>query len=74
MGFPAFRSGADKFHHPFVFSLGDLSSFQIVPIGLVHHDGIGQFHNAFLDALQVIAGTGKNHQHKEIYHGTDCGF
>lgn len=57
-GFQAFRSGTDKFHHPFVFSLGDLKLFSgLSPSALFTPCLSAQFHITFLDALKIISGT-----------------
>ena len=45
-----------------------------VEIGLVHHDHVGQFHNAALDRLQVVAGVGHLQQHEGIDHAGHRGF
>ncbi len=74
MGLPSFRSRTDEFHHTFVFALGHSSPGQVFAIGLIDHNGVGQFHNTLFDTLQIVACAGENYQHKEINHIADGGL
>jgi hypothetical protein len=47
---------------------------EIVAIGLVDGDHVGQFNKALLDALQFVARAGQHQRQKEIRHVADSGF
>ena len=74
VSFPAFGSRTDEFNHTLILTLGNDSFRQIVTIGFVDNDSVGNLHDAFLDALQIITGTGQYNQHKEVNHRTDGDF
>ena len=74
MGFPAFGSRTDEFAHSFILALRDLGTLEVIPICFVDDDRIGQLHDAFLDALEVIARPCQYDEHEEIDHGADGGF
>lgn len=74
MGFPPFRRRTNEFHHPLVLALGYGGTGQIVPVGLVDHNGIGQFHNPLFDPLQIIPRPGQDEEHEEIDHVADRRF
>ena len=45
-----------------------LGTFQIIPIRLVDDDTVRHLHDAALDALQLVARTGKLDKQEEIHH------
>ena len=51
------------------FGTGD-----VVTVSLVNDDAVGHFHDASLDALQFIPGSGNLYQQEEIDHGMHGGF
>ena len=74
MSRPAFGSRTDVLNHPFIFASGNLGLQEIVSVGLVDDDCVCQLHDALLDTLQVITGTGEDDEHEEIDHRTDGGL
>ena len=40
----------------------------MLTVGLVHHDDVGEFEHALLDALQLIAGARQGQEHEGVDH------
>ena len=74
MCFPSLCRRSDKFNHSFIFAAGDLRFRQVIAVCFVDDNSIRKFHDALLDALKFITGTGENDEHEEVYHITDCRF
>ena len=45
-----------------------LCAAPVVAVGLVDRNGIGEFHHAFLDPLQLVSGPGDQQKQEEIHH------
>ena len=43
----------------------------VVTVGLVHHDDVGEFEHALLDALKLVAGAGQGEEDEGVDHGRD---
>jgi hypothetical protein len=54
------------------FGPGSISG--IVAVSFRDDHRIAHFHNAALDALQLIAGSGKHEQYEEVGHSVNCSF
>ncbi len=53
---------------------GQFGPLNVVAVGFIDGNGIGQFQNAFFDALQFVAAP-RDHQHqKKIHHGGHGNF
>ena len=50
------------------------SSCLVVSVGLVDSDEVGEFQNAFLDALQLVTGSWKHEHDEHVDHLCDNGF
>ena len=47
---------------------------KVLAVGLVDGDHVGQFQDALLDALQLVAGTGQHQDEEEVDHGGHHGL
>ena len=65
---PAALRSREKMQRITELSGGQLGTFQIISIRLVDDDTVRHLHNAALDALQLIARTGKLDKQEEVHH------
>ena len=57
-----------------IFGGSLLGAIDVIAVGLVDRDHVGEFDDAFLDALQFVAGARQHQREKEIRHVGDGGF
>ena len=67
-GRPACRPRRENVEGRAVFRRRDFGSPDIVAVGFVDCNHVGKFDDAFLEALQFIAGTGEHENQEEVGH------
>ena len=71
---PAGRGRADEFDHALEFAARDFRLDEVVAVGLVDDDGVGELHDAFLDALQLVARARQYDEQEEVDHAAHGDF
>jgi hypothetical protein len=51
-----------------IFGRGKIGPFDVVAVGLVDRDHVGEFDQTLLDALQLVAGARQHQRQEEIGH------
>jgi hypothetical protein len=57
-----------------IFGGGQIGALDIVAVGLVDRDHVGEFDQALLDALQLIAGAWQHQRQEKVGHVADRGL
>lgn len=71
---PVLRTRREDMQCGAVFARCGAGAFEVITIGLVDRDHVGEFDEALFDALQLIACTWKHQREKEISHVGHGGF
>lgn len=74
LGFPAGGGGGEAVEGGGVFGAGAFGGGAAFAIGFVDDDGVGEFDDAFFDALEFVSGVGGEEEEEEIGHGADGGL
>ena len=65
------RAGAQDVQRAAVFGRRQIGALDIVAVGLVDRDHVGELDQALLDALQLVAGAGQHQREEEVGHVVD---
>ena len=57
-----------------IFGRREIGALDVVAVGLVDRDHVGEFDQALLDALQFVAGARQHQRQEEIGHVADRGL
>ena len=60
--------------HHFQFLAVGRRPLAVVAVVLGDYQDVRQLHDAALDALEVVSGSGDEQEHEDVHHGTDGGF
>ena len=71
---PVLRAGAQDVQRAAIFGRRQIGALDVVAVGLVDRDHVGEFDQALLDALQFVAGAGQHQGQEEIGHVADRGL
>ena len=68
---PVLRTRGEDMQRAAIFGGRQIGALDIVAVGLVDGDHIGEFEHALLDALQRVTRAGERQQHERVDHAGD---
>lgn len=73
-GRPARRGALQVVEHHFQFLAVGCRPLAVVAVVFGDYQDVRQFHDAALDALEVVSGSGDEQEHEDVHHGAHRGF